>query len=320
MRSKPEGHHGILPDSSPREGVSISAEPAFRISCMGKLNGERMRILTELAERAWEDHRLKVEASDRLAAERSAAVSEERMLAIGMTEEWRRESAQHTARMRDGERAHERAKIAEGLKFFGTFSTETLMNFDQDLQSDGPFAAAMRISRHDGKPKPSPTYQHGATEGFVRRFQTKFSGERFIRDFLAFRPANFEIILDAYVALELTEHLGLADVAAEKYSLPAVEDVLLIGEALRWVQRSRQSGLVIGTGYSAGDEMHERCRHLQHLTPNFARWLLTESPSDRELVAKLFEGRGGVFGLTLEGLSADEFLRVLQHYRDRRKY
>ncbi len=90
------------------------------------------------------------------------------------------------------------------------------MDFDQDLQSDGPFAAAMRISRHDDQPEPSPTYRHGATEGFVRRFQPQFSGERFIRDFLAFGPANFEIILDAYVALELTEHVGLADVAAER--------------------------------------------------------------------------------------------------------
>ena len=320
MLAQSEGHHYILPESSPRAVVSISAKRAFRISCMGNLNGERMRILAELAERAWEDHRLKLEVADRLAAERSAAVSEERLLAIGLTEERRRESALQTARIRDGERARERAQIAEGLKFFGTFSTETLMDFDQDLQSDGPFAAAMRISRHDGQPKPSATHRHGATEGFLRCFQTQFSGERFIRDFLAFRPPNFEIILDAYVALELTEHVGLADVAAKKYSLPAVEDVLLIGEALRSIQRSRQHGLVIGTGYSAGDEMHERCRHLQHLTPHFVRWLLTESPSDAELVARLFVGRGGVFGLTLEGLSADEFLRVLQHYRDRRKY
>ncbi len=63
---------------------------------MGKLNAERMRILAELAERMWEDRRLKLEAADRLAAERSAAVSEERLLAIGLTEEWRRESALHT--------------------------------------------------------------------------------------------------------------------------------------------------------------------------------------------------------------------------------
>lgn len=287
---------------------------------MEELNGERTRILAELAERAWEDHRLKTEVADRLAAERSAAIPQERLLALGFTEERRREAALSTARIRDFERAHERAQIAEGLKFFGNFSTETLWVFDQDLQSDGPFAAAMRISRHDGKPNPSPTYRHGATEGFVRLFRTTFSGERFIRDFIVFRPENYDIILDAYGAFGLTESVGLTDLAAEKYSLPAVEDVLLVGEALRTIQRSRQHSLVIGTGYSAGDEMHERCRHLQHLTPNFARWLLAESPSDPELVAKLFVGRGGVFGLTLEGLSADEFLRVLNHYRERRKY
>lgn len=66
--------------------------------------------------------------------------------------------------------------------------------------------------------------------------------------------------------------------------------------------------------------MHERCKHLQHLTPHFARWILTESPSDATLVKKLFVGRGGVFGLTLEGLSSDDFLSELRHYRARRKH
>lgn len=297
----------------------LSEERAFRIRFMAELNGERMRILAELAERAREDHRLKTEVADRLAAERTAAAAERGPLAP-IVEERRREAALWIARMKDRERADEREQIAKGLKFFGTFSTETLMDFDRDLQSNGPFAVAMRISLHDGTPNPSPWYPHGATEGFVRRFQSKFSGERFIRDFLAFRPENYEIILDTYGALGLAEPVGLTDMAAEKYSLPAVEDVLLIGAALRTVQRSRQQGLVTGTGYSAGDEMHERCRHLQHLTPNFVHWILTQSPSDPELVAKLFVGRGGVFGLTLEGLSADEFLRVLHHYRGRRKY
>ncbi|HEX9087325.1 MAG TPA: hypothetical protein VF867_07365 [Arthrobacter sp.] len=283
---------------------------------MGELSGERMRILAELSERAWEDHRLRTEVSDRLRAERSAAVSEERRLALGLTEEWRHENALQAAKFRDGERARERAQLAEGLEFFGTFSTETLTAFDQDLQSDGPFAAAMRISRHD----PNPAYPRGATEGFVRSFRTSYSGERFIQDFLAFRPHNHEIILDAYRALGLAETVGLTDLAAETYSLPAVENVLLIGEALRSVQRHRQHGLVIGTGYSYGDEMHERCKHLQHLTPNFAHWLLTHAPSDPELVSKLFVGRGGVFGLTLEGLSADLFMRDLNHYRNRRRY
>ncbi|WP_346959642.1 hypothetical protein [uncultured Arthrobacter sp.] len=286
---------------------------------MTELNGERARILAELAERAWADHRLKTETEDRLAAERSAAVSEERLSALGVTAERRREAALWIARWKDQERGHERAQIAEGLNFFGTFATQTLMDLDHDLQSNGPFAVAMRISLHDGKPNPSPRYPHGATESFVRRFRSEFSGERFIRDFLAFEPENYEIILDAYRALGLAEPVGLTDLASEEYSLRAVEDVLLIGEALRRVQRRRQQGLVIGTGYSAGDEMHWRCKHLQHLTPHFARWILTESPSDETLVQKLFVGRGGVFGLTLEGLSSDEFLRELRHYRARRK-
>lgn len=284
---------------------------------MGELNGERTRILAELAERAWEDHRLKTEVADRLAAERSAAPERLPLTPEGV--ERRRAARQSIALLKERERAYESACIEKGLQFFGTFSTAALMAFDDDLQSDGPFAAEMGISLRDGKPNPSPAYPHGATEGFVRRFQNKFSGERFIWDFLAFRPKDYEIILDAYGALGLAESVGLTDLAAKSYSLPAVEDLLLIGETLRSVQRSRQHGLVVGTGYSAGDEMHERCKHLQHLTPNFARWILDESPSDATLVQKLFVARGGVFGLTLEGLSSDEFLRVLHHYRDRRK-
>lgn len=287
---------------------------------MNELDGERARILSELAERVWAEFQLKTEAADRLAAERSAAVSEERLLDLESTQERRREAALWIARMKAQERADERDRLAEGLKFFGTFSTEILTAFDRDLRSDGPFAAAMEISLHDGTPHPSRWHQHGRTVGFVRDFQSTFSGERFIRDFLTFQPYNFEIILDAYAALGLTAPVGLTDFAAQEYSLHAVEDVLLIGEALRRVQRRRQRGLVIGTGCSAGDEMHERCKHLQHLTPHFARWILTESPSDATLVKKLFVGRGGVFGLTLEGLSSDDFLSELRHYRARRKH
>lgn len=246
---------------------------------MDELNGERIRILAELAERVWAEYRLNTADEDRLAAEasaaRSAAVSEEQLLARGLTKEHRREAALFSAWLRDRERRQRKVQIAEGHR--------------------------------------------GRTESLVRNIESKFSGERFIRDFLTFQPYNYEIILEAYAALGLTAPVGLTDFAAEESSLPAVEDVLLIGETLRSVQRSRQQGLVIGTGYSAGDEMHERCKHLQHLTPNFARWILTESPSDETLVQKLFVGRGDVFGLTLEGLSADEFLRVLHHYRARRK-
>lgn len=285
---------------------------------MTEQNGERIRILAELAERVWAEYRLHTADEDRLAAERSAAVSEERLLALGLTAERRREAAQFSAWLRDTERRRRAVQIAEGLKVFGTFSTETLIAFDRDLRSDGPFAAAMGISLHDGTPHPS-RWHRGRTESLVRAIESEFSGERFIRDFLTFQPYNYQIILDAYAALGLTAPVGLTDFAAEGYSLRAVEEVLLIGEALRRVQRHRQHGLVIGTGYSAGDEMHERCKHLQHLTPNFARWILDESPSDATLVQKLFVARGGVFGLTLEGLSSDEFLRVLHHYRDRRK-
>ncbi|KRE80005.1 hypothetical protein [Arthrobacter sp. Soil763] len=282
---------------------------------MSDLDGERARILSELTDRVWAEYRLHTAEEDRLAAERSAAFTEERLLALGVTAERRREAARFSAWLRETERNHRRAQIAEGLKVFGTFSTETLTAFDRDLRSDGPFAAAMEISLHDGTPHPSRWHRHGRTGSLVCGIQSKFSGERFIRDFLTFQPYNYEIILDAYRALGLPGSVGLKELAAEKYSLSAVEDLLLIGEALRTVQRHRQQGLVIDTGYGAGDEMHERCKHLQHLTPHFARWILTESPSDAELVTKLFIGRGGVFGLTLEGLSADEFLRVLQHYR-----
>ena len=290
---------------------------------MDELDGERVRILAELAERVWAEYRLKTADEDRLAAERSAeraaAVSEERLLALGLTAERRREAAEFSAWLRETERRRRTVRIAEGLEIFGTFSTETLIAFDRDLRSDGPFAAAMEISLHDGTPNPSRWHKHGRTESLVRDIESRFSGERFIRDFLTFQPYNYEIILDAYRALGLTAPVGLTDFAVKGYSLRAVEEVLLIGEALRRVQRHRQQGLVIGTGYSAGDEMHERCKHLQHLTPHFARWILTESPSDETLVQKLFVARGGVFGLTLEGLSSDEFLRVLRHYRDRRK-
>lgn len=272
-----------------------------------------------MAERVWAEFRLSTADEDRLKAEWSANVSEERLLALGLTAERRRDAALFSAQLREWERGHRRTQIAEGLKSFGTFSTETLAAFDRDLRSDGPFAEAMEISLHDGTPQPSRWHKHGKTESLVRGIQSKFSGERFIRDFLTFQPYNYEIILDAYTALGLTAPVGLTEFAAQEYSLRAVEEVLLIGEALRQVQRSRQHDLVIGTGYSAGDEMHERCKHLQHLTPHFARWILTESPSDAALVEKLFVGRGGVFGLTLEGLSSDDFLRVLHHYRARRK-
>lgn len=109
-------------------------------------DGERTRILSELAERVWAEFRLSTADEDRLKAEWSANVSEERLLALGLTAERRREAALFSAQLREWERGHRRTQIAEGLKSFGTFSTETLAAFDRDLRSDGPFAEAMEIS------------------------------------------------------------------------------------------------------------------------------------------------------------------------------
>lgn len=270
----------------------------------------RDRILAELAERARRDFQLRIDVFDREQAERTAAIPAEGKKQLGLTEEHYRN---HRAFMKT-HRAHERDQLEKGIAFFATFSADVLGAFDDDLQHDGLFSQAHGISRHDGDPDYYKSW-HGGTARFLSDFKYRHSGERYIRDFLTFRPSSSAIIHDAWTALGLEEPVGLSEVAAGQYSRKAINELLLIAQALQSVQHSYQYQFVTSTGYSRGDEIAYRTQHLKHLTPEFAKHLLTYSPSDEVLAWELEKGPDDKFGLTLEGVTKQKFLTFLQRYR-----
>jgi hypothetical protein len=270
----------------------------------------RDRILAELAETAWRDFHLRIDVFDREQAERTAAIPAERKKQLGLTAEHYRS---HRAFMKT-QRAHQRDQLAKGIAFFGTFSSDVLAAFNDDLQQDGPFSQAHGISRHDGDPDYYKSWR-GGTARFLSDFKFRHSGERYIRDFLTFRPSSSAIIHDAWTALGLEEPVGLSEVAANQYSRKAIHELLLIAQALQSVQHSYQYQFVTSTGYSRGDEIAYRTQHLKHLTPAFAKYVLMRSPSDEELAWELEKGPDDKFGLTLEGVTKQAFLTTLQRYR-----
>ncbi|MDQ0768360.1 hypothetical protein QF031_001109 [Pseudarthrobacter defluvii] len=275
---------------------------------------DRQLILAELTDRARRDFQLRIDVFDREQAERTAAIADERKKQLNLTPE-------HYRKHRDfmnSQRAYERERLEKGLKYFGTFSYEVLAAFDDDLNNSGPFSEAHGIRCTDGDPDHYRSYYYG-TARFISEFRHRYSGERYIRDYFTFLPPNTGIIRDAWTALGLEEPTGLTEVADRQYSRHAISNMLLTAQALRSVQDNYHSQLVTSTGYSWGDEFAYRTHHLRHLTRAFARHLLENAPSDESLARELGDATDDRYGLTLEGVTAEEFLTTLERYRSKRR-
>ncbi|MDR6413634.1 hypothetical protein [Pseudarthrobacter sulfonivorans] len=272
---------------------------------------ERDRILAELAHRARRDFQLRIDIFDREQSKRTAAIPAEQKKKLNLTEEHYRRHREFMAT----QRSVERDRLEQGIEFFGTFSSDVLAAFDDDLQHDGLFSQAHGISQHDGDPSFYKSWR-GGTARFLSEFKYRHSGERYIRDFLTFRPSSSAVIHDAWTALGLQEPRGLCEVAAAQYSKRAINDFLLIAQALQSVMYNYQMQFVTSKGYAQGDEIAYRTKHLKHLTPKFAKYLLTRSPSDEVLARDLEKWPDDKFGLTLEGVTGQEFLTFLGRYRE----
>ena len=272
---------------------------------------DRDRILTELADRARRDFQLRIDVFDREQAERTAALSDEVKKKHSLTPKHYRKHREFMNSMR----AQDRNRLEKGIEFFGTFSTEVLAAFDDDLHNEGPFSKAHGINLLDGTPG-HHTSRHSGTASFLSDFKFRHSGERYIRDFFTFLPTDAAIIHDAWAALGLEEHVGLTEVAERQYSRQAISNLLLTARALRSTQDAYYSRLVTSTGYSWGDEFAYRTHHLRHLTRAFAKHLLDCTPSDEELAQELGNATDDRYGLTLEGVTEQDFLEMLGRYRN----
>ncbi|OAE02513.1 hypothetical protein [Arthrobacter sp. OY3WO11] len=272
---------------------------------------DRNRILAELADRSRRDLQLRYDHFDREEAARTAAISDERKKQLNLTPEHFRKAWEFI----EGRRVHERDQLEKGIAFFGTFSSDVLAALDDDLRNEGPFSKAHGISLLDGTPGRHSS-RHSGTASFLSEFESRHSGERYIRDFFTFLPTDAAIIHDAWAALGLEEPVGLTEVADRQYSRQAISNLLLTARALRSTQDAYYSRLVTSTGYSWGDEFAYRTHHLRHLTRAFAKHLLDCSPSDEELAQELGDVTDDRYGLTLEGVTEQDFLEMLGRYRN----
>jgi hypothetical protein len=272
---------------------------------------DRNRILADLADRARRDLQLRYDHFDREEAARTAAIPDERKKQLNLTPEHFRKAWEFI----EGRRVHERAQLEKGIEFFGSFSSVVLAALDEDLRNEGSFSNAHGISLLDGTPG-RHTSRHSGTASFLSDFESRHSGERYIRDFFIFLPTDAVIIHDAWAALGLEEPVGLTEVADRQYSRQAISNLLLTARALRSTQDAYYSRLVTSTGYSWGDEFAYRTHHLRHLTRAFAKHLLDCSPSDEELAQELGNATDDRYGLTLEGVTEQDFLEMLGRYRN----
>lgn len=272
---------------------------------------DRNRILADLADRARRDLQLRYDHFDREEAARTAAIPDERKKQLNLTPEHFRKAWEFI----EGRRVHERAQLEKGIEFFGSFSSVVLAALDEDLRNEGSFSNAHGISLLDGTPG-RHTSRHSGTASFLSDFESRHSGERYIRDFFTFLPTDAVIIHDAWAALGLEEPVGLTEVADRQYSRQAISNLLLTARALRSTQDAYYSRLVTSTGYSWGDEFAYRTHHLRHLTRAFAKHLLDCSPSDEELAQELGNATDDRYGLTLEGVTEQDFLEMLGRYRN----
>lgn len=271
---------------------------------------DRNRILAELADRARRDLQLRYDHFDRQEAARTAAISDERKKQLNLTPEHFRKAWEFI----EGRRVQERAQLEKGIAFFGTFSSDVLAALDDDLRNEGPLSNAHGISLRDGTPG-RHTSRHSGTASFLSEFKSRHSGERYIRDFFTFLPTDPSIIHDAWAALGLEEPIGLTEVADEQYSKQAIGDMLLVTRALRSAQEAYQGQFVKSTGYGWGDEFAYRTEHLRHFTRAFAEYYLERVPADEALAYELGNTTEDRYGLTLEGVTEQNFLQILQRYR-----
>ena len=211
-----------------------------------------------------------------------------------------------------------RADLEAGLEFFATFSPSVLTALHQDMAQQGPLSRTARLSLNDGNPdrpkRPNQILrQDVGIAGFISNYRAKHSSERFIRDFLMF-PHTWPIIEAVYEALNLFDPQGLAE-AADQYSHEAIERLLSIEEAIYQVQWEQARKLTKAKGYAYGDDMAWRAESFAHTTTALADYVLTETPTDEELAARLTRKPVNGFAVPLPGITRDEMLNVLQRSR-----
>lgn len=273
---------------------------------------DRGRILAEIAARARHDFQLRIDVFDREQAQRTSAISADEKKRLGLTEEHYRGYREFMKTMR----GRERDELERSIEFFSTFSLDVLVALLKDIQHDGPFSRMHGISKHDGDPDIPPIrpLKVVGLALFIRTFKENHSGERYIRDFFAFRPPAPMFIHEAWTGLRLKEPTGLTELAAW-YTHEAIDNVLVVARALQLAQMNYQSQFMASTGYGAGDEWAHRISHLRCLTPEFAEYLLTASPTDEAIASCLANGPDNRYGLTLEGITEHELLKCLQSHR-----
>ncbi|RJT96593.1 hypothetical protein D6T65_15785 [Arthrobacter frigidicola] len=270
----------------------------------------RVAIMTELAERARRDFEIRVRMKAELDAEQRAAISPERRAALGLTEEHFRQAEEHLGMMQ----ALDRERLEQGINYFSTFSLDILEAFLTDLNQGGPFAKAHSLDSRIGTAGFIPqSHQHGL-QGFLATYRHYYVDERYIRDYLTFRPADPKIIRLTWEALGLKAPTGLTETADRLHSGAKIGRLLLVSQALHSTQYEYATRNLETTGYSRGDEIEERTRHLRWMSPGFAKYILKRNPDDQALARKLTGRRKDLFSLTLEGVSEERFLRMLAFF------
>ncbi|MBJ2120515.1 hypothetical protein I6N91_05930 [Arthrobacter sp. MSA 4-2] len=272
-------------------------------------DGRKAEIMTELADRARRDFQVRISMNAAAEEERRAAIPAERRAELGLTEERYR---QHQSWMRQSQAA-EREKLEKGISYFSTFQLDVVEAFFTDLNQDGPFAGAHGLESGLGSPGfTPPTYSHGL-QGFLTTYRHYHSDERYIRDYLNFRPSSTGIIRLAWEALGLEAPTGLTELA-ESVSRERVRRLLLVSLALHSTQYEHAIRNLKTTGYAQGDEIADRTEHLRWMSPGFAKYLLQRDPDDRTLARKLTGHQKDLFKLTLEGVSQRRFLYFLDRH------
>lgn len=266
--------------------------------------------MTELAERARRDFEIRVELKAQFDEERRAALPAERKEKLRLTDERYR---QHREWMKERQ-ARERAQLEEGIAYFSTLPLDILEAFLSDLNQDGPFAKAHGLESGLGMPGfLPPTYKHGL-QGFISTYRHYYSDDRYIRDFLNFRPSNREMIRLTWECLKLEAPTGLTEIAEHAYSRAGIRRLLIVSLALQSTQYEYATRNLQTTGYARGDEIADRTQHLKWMSPGLARYILEQNPDDQTVARKLTGPAKDLFSLTLEGVSQARLLHFLERY------
>lgn len=105
-------------------------------------------------------------------------------------------------------------------------------------------------------------HQHGF-QGFLATYRHYYMDERYLRDYLTFRPADRKTILLTWEALGLEAPTASTEIADRVHSWANFHRLLLVNQALHSTQYDYATRDITTTGYWRGDEIAERSRHLR---------------------------------------------------------